>query len=239
MKIQHKRSAALDGSKAKEPTAAQTDFGEVCVNFNTQDPALFIRDNADNIVRVGGDLSLYQKIEDTPPPVFVCASDEINAQSPPADRLEGTLWWNTEAGILYVWYIDANSSQWVIAVPQASLDDVPPGTVVGTSPPSGAEEGQLWWNSDAAENGGGRLYVYYDNAWIDTSVPGSEGSYLTTEEADNSYLKLDASNDPVTGTCEFAAGVRVTVAVSLLKVPTLVQTGEELTQLSFITRGAM
>ena len=122
MKIQHKRSAALDGSNAKEPTAAQTDFGEVCVNFNTQDPALFIRDNADNIVRVGGDLSLYQKIENTPPPVFVCASDEINAQSPPAGRLEGTLWWNTEAGILYVWYIDDNSSQWVIAVPQNSED---------------------------------------------------------------------------------------------------------------------
>ena len=54
------------------------------------------------------------------------------------------------------------------------------------------------------------VYVYYDNHWVDTSVPGAEGSYLTTEEADNSYLKLDASNDPVTGTCEFAAGVSVT-----------------------------
>ena len=47
MKIQQKRSAALDGSVAKEPTAAQTDYGEVCVNFNALDPALFIRDNAD------------------------------------------------------------------------------------------------------------------------------------------------------------------------------------------------
>ena len=124
MKIQHKRSAALDGSVAKEPTAAQTDLGELCVNFNTADPALFIRDNADNIRRVGGDLSLYQKIEDTPPPVFVCLPDEINAQSPPAERLEGTLWWNTEEGILYVWFEDGDSEQWVIVVPQAGSDSL-------------------------------------------------------------------------------------------------------------------
>ena len=59
MKIQLKHSYALDGGQAKKPTVAQTEYGELCVNFNAQDPSLFIRDNADNIVRVGGDLSLY------------------------------------------------------------------------------------------------------------------------------------------------------------------------------------
>ena len=58
MKIQHKRSSALEGDVAKQPTADQTEYGELCANFNSQDPALFIRDNADNIVRIGGDLSL-------------------------------------------------------------------------------------------------------------------------------------------------------------------------------------
>ena len=172
MKIQHKRSAALDGGKAKEPTALQTDLGELCVNFNTADPALFIRDNADNIVRVGGDLSLYQKVDEVGSAVFVCSPSDIDGQSPPAERLEGTLWWNTEAGVLYVWYEDVDSSQWVIAVPQVGADEIPPGTTVDTTPPSPAEEGQLWWNSDDVETGGGRLYVYYDNSWIDTSVPG-------------------------------------------------------------------
>ena len=117
MKIQQKRSAALDGSVAKEPTAAQTDFGEVCVNFNAADPALFIRDNADNIVRVGGDLSLYQKIADNPPTTICATPDDIDSLSPPAERVEGALWWNSEDGTLYVWFEDADSSQWVIAIP--------------------------------------------------------------------------------------------------------------------------
>ena len=175
MKIQHKRSAALDGGKAKEPTALQTDLGELCVNFNTADPALFIRDNADNIVRVGGDLSLYQKVDEVGSAVFVCSPSDIDGQSPPAERLEGTLWWNTEAGVLYVWYEDADSSQWVIAVPQVGADEIPPGTTVGDTPPSPAQEGQMWWNSNDVDLGGGRLYVYYDNSWIDTSVPGGGG----------------------------------------------------------------
>ena len=199
MKIQHKRSAALDGSVAKEPTAAQTDLGELCVNFNTADPALFIRDNADNIRRVGGDLSLYQKIEDTPPPVFVCLPNEINSQSPPAERLEGTLWWNTEEGILYVWFEDGDSEQWVIAVPQTDVD-VPPGTVIGETPPSDPEVGQLWWNSS---DDSGRLYVYYEDAnsqqWVEASP---QVDSLTEEQLDNRYLSK-VSDDTAEGAITF------------------------------------
>ena len=212
MKIQHKRSAALDGSVAKEPTAAQTDLGELCVNFNTADPALFIRDNADNIRRVGGDLSLYQKIEDTPPPVFVCLPNEINSQSPPAERLEGTLWWNTEEGILYVWFEDGDSEQWVIAVPQTDVD-VPPGTVIGETPPSDPEVGQLWWNSS---DDSGRLYVYYEDVnsqqWVEASP---QVDSLTEEQSDNRYLSK-VSDDTAEGEITFKelttheAGVKVT-----------------------------
>ena len=36
MKIQHKRSAVAIGGVAKEPTAAQTEQGELCVNFSTE-----------------------------------------------------------------------------------------------------------------------------------------------------------------------------------------------------------
>ena len=215
MKIQHKRSAALDGGVAKEPTAAQTEFGELCVNFNTADPALFIRDNADNIVRIGGDLSLYQKIDEVGSAVFVCSPSEIDAQSPPAERVEGTLWWNTEEGVLFVWYEDADSEQWVIAVPQSSIDDIPPGTSVGTTPPSPAEEGQMWWNSDEVDQGGGRLYVYYDSAWVDTSVPGGKGSYITEDEAKGLFLSK-TTDDTAAGEITFEKlsthenGVKVT-----------------------------
>ena len=118
MKIQHKRSAVAPGGIAKEPTAAQTERGELCINFSREDPALFIKDVDENIIRVGGDLSLYQKKEEVAASTVVCRPDEIDGLSPPAVRGEGTLWWNTEDGVLYVWYKDADSEQWVITVPQ-------------------------------------------------------------------------------------------------------------------------
>ena len=43
MKIQLKRSNVLDGNAAKEPTAAQMEYGELAVNYNDEDPALFIK----------------------------------------------------------------------------------------------------------------------------------------------------------------------------------------------------
>lgn len=36
--------------------------------------------------------------------------------TPPTNPMPGTLWWNTVVGQLYVWYVDPNTSQWVIAV---------------------------------------------------------------------------------------------------------------------------
>ena len=59
MKIQLKRSNVLDGGAAKAPTAGQMEYGEMAVNYNTTDPALFIKDSGNNIVRISnmnGDL---------------------------------------------------------------------------------------------------------------------------------------------------------------------------------------
>lgn len=52
MKIQLKRSNVLDGGIAKEPTAAQMEYGELAVNYNAADPVLFLKDSANGIVRV-------------------------------------------------------------------------------------------------------------------------------------------------------------------------------------------
>ena len=52
MKIQLKRSNVLEGGVAKEPTAAQMEYGEIAVNYNAADPVLFIKDSADGIIRV-------------------------------------------------------------------------------------------------------------------------------------------------------------------------------------------
>lgn len=55
MKIQLKRSNVLDGGKAKEPTPTQMEYGEIAVNYNNTDPALFIKDSSDAIVKVSLD----------------------------------------------------------------------------------------------------------------------------------------------------------------------------------------
>jgi hypothetical protein len=60
MKIQSKRS----GVEGKEPTAGQTDYGELCINFHEGDPALYIKDSNDVIRRVGADVENYYTKEE-------------------------------------------------------------------------------------------------------------------------------------------------------------------------------
>ena len=52
MKIQLKRSNVLEGGSAKEPTASQMEYGELAVNYNSNDPTLFIKDSDNNIIRI-------------------------------------------------------------------------------------------------------------------------------------------------------------------------------------------
>ena len=52
MKIQLKRSNVIEGGKAKEPTAAQMEFGELAINYNAADPVAFIKDSTGTIIRL-------------------------------------------------------------------------------------------------------------------------------------------------------------------------------------------
>ena len=54
MKIQLKRSSQLSGDNAKAPTAGQMEYGEIAVNYNEQDPVLFIKNSTDQIIRLTG-----------------------------------------------------------------------------------------------------------------------------------------------------------------------------------------
>ena len=54
MKIQLKRSNVLELNAAKQPTAGQMEYGELAVNYNTNDPAIFLKDSDNNIVRIAG-----------------------------------------------------------------------------------------------------------------------------------------------------------------------------------------
>ena len=52
MKIQLKRSNVLESGVAKSPTAGQMEFGELAVNYSSTDPAMFIKDSSNNIIRI-------------------------------------------------------------------------------------------------------------------------------------------------------------------------------------------
>ena len=116
MKIQLKRSNVLQGGAAKEPTAGQMEYGELAVNYNVDDPAVFIKDSNDNIVRIAG--AGAEGIND------VIVSDTT---PPTTDLSEGQLWWNSnsESGKLFVLYddpsggggTDAGGLKWVEASP--------------------------------------------------------------------------------------------------------------------------
>ena len=54
MKLQLKRSNVLDGGFAKVPTTAQMEYEELAVNYNLDDPCIFIKDSGNNIIRVSG-----------------------------------------------------------------------------------------------------------------------------------------------------------------------------------------
>ena len=54
MKIQLKRSDVLSSGSAKKPTASQMEYGELAVNYNESDPAIFIKDSTGKIIRIAG-----------------------------------------------------------------------------------------------------------------------------------------------------------------------------------------
>ena len=54
MKLQLKRSNVVESGSAKEPTAAQLEYGELAVNYNNGDPVIFMKDSSNAVVRIAG-----------------------------------------------------------------------------------------------------------------------------------------------------------------------------------------
>ena len=49
--------------------------------------------------------------------------------TPPTDGIQnGQMWWDSEAGYLYIYYVDDNSGQWVPATPSVNPGEVPQNT---------------------------------------------------------------------------------------------------------------
>jgi len=78
--------------------------------------------------------------------------------NPPSDA-NGKLWWDNETGRLMIFYEDGNSGQWCEASPNIDGTNGS-GVASGQSPPPGASEGDMWFNTTNNE-----LSIYNNNQW--------------------------------------------------------------------------
>ncbi len=210
MKIQLKRSNVLENNAAKEPTAPQMEYGELAVNYNTDDPAIFIKDSNNNIIRIAG----VNNISDD-------GQVEIPSNiTPPSDPLPGNLWFNPVDGRLYVYYADDNSEQWVDASPDSWNPSVIPDPDGGDNQPGTLDDryvkkigdnmtGNLTLGTDKitlnAENG----TATFAEVIVDKEVSGGQ-AFLSIQnsstDADSAAeLRLFSADS---GLSKFRAGIR-------------------------------
>ena len=62
MRVRLKRSKMLSNGKALEPNAENMEQGELALNYNSKDPALFIKQSDNSVVRVG---DILRNLEET------------------------------------------------------------------------------------------------------------------------------------------------------------------------------
>ena len=104
MKIQLKASDSLDNNSAKPPSSANMLDGELAINYNADDPSIFLKDSNNNIVKIAGKNSYGLTNFET----VVTSST-----NPPTNPLPGNLYFDTDDESLY--YYNGSSSQWIHA----------------------------------------------------------------------------------------------------------------------------
>ena len=98
-----------------------------------------------------------------------------SSDTAPTSPSAGDLWWSSSEAVLYIYYADADSSQWVQATTPGA--DGASGLNVTTSDtaPTSPSAGDFWWNSTS-----NKLYIYYTDAnssqWVQATTPGADGA---------------------------------------------------------------
>ena len=136
MKIQLKRSGVLENGSAKKPTKEQTEYGELCVNYNVDDPALFIKDSNDNIIRLAGSGAEAGGLPNG------------GTGDRPTSPGIGDLFFDTDLNLIVYW--DGNN--WIPLGSNTIVQD--------TVPATNYAEGTLWWNSS---DDSGQLFILYND----------------------------------------------------------------------------
>jgi hypothetical protein len=190
MKLQLKRSNVLEGGFAKEPTTAQMEYGELAVNYNLDDPCIFIKDSGNNIIRISN--------------AGVPITGDINLQPGTLDDRYVMLAGSTMTGPLI---LNADPTDDLGAATKQYVDsiDIPAAPDTGAAPPSNPEDGQLWWNSDD-----GRLYIYY------TDVDSSQWVPATPETETEIEVNPDGGLENINGAAQIKIRAGYGVSTSSL-----------------------
>jgi hypothetical protein len=130
----------------------------------------------------------------TPSAGGVTVSDD-----PKVSPEQGDLWFESDTGILWMWYEDINSQQWV-QVNGSSSNAIS----VAETPPASPIPGELWYESDT-----GILWMSYNDGnstqWVQVNgIGGSGADAYTKAESDANYVNVvgDAMSGGLTVTTD-------------------------------------
>ena len=138
------------------------------------------------------------------------------SDTPPSGAGNGTLWWDSESGRLFVYYIDVDSSQWVVCSPLSPSNGG--GVTAGSSAPAATDsaEGDLWYNTT-----NGQLYVFTSGTWTATQAVSSDvqtvgaGTNVTvTGTTSNPIVNVPSATTSTAGAIVIADQATVNTAVA-------------------------
>ena len=176
--FQQKRS----NEQGKAPASGVLQPGELAVNYAAGSPGLYIEDDAGTVVLLAdAGASAGGKV------------DRITGNAPIVVE-------NGDSDAPNIKFNDApnDGKQYArksLGWAEVEIPDVPPATTVGTTAPSDPQTGQLWYADTTAAEGGGRLFVYTGNEWVDTSLPAAfETTFFKASEAEVLKLEVQRQN---------------------------------------------
>ena len=122
------------------------------------------------------------------------ATAGIASDNPPANPVEGQMWFNSTEAALYFYYNDGSSAQWVSVSGPAGEDGadgptgVTPSVHMGSAAPSSPDSGGMWYDTETND-----FSLYYkdgtSNQWITVSGPkGDDGADATLSSISESII---------------------------------------------------
>jgi hypothetical protein len=116
------------------------------------------------------------------------------SDTPPVGAPVGSLWWESDSGVLYVYYNDGDSTQWVQAAGSSASGGV--SIYISDTAPTGASVGSMWWKSSS-----GVLYVYYNDGnstqWVQAAASPADSTYFILKTGGTMTGTLALAANPV------------------------------------------